>query len=470
MSFADFGLAPPILRAVAHEGYEVPTPIQLQAIPHVVAGRDLLGCAQTGTGKTAAFALPILQRLIDLAAGHGGRGRTPKSLILSPTRELAAQIGDSFQAYGRHTGLKHCVVYGGVSQVNQVKQLRAGIDILIATPGRLLDLMNQGFIELGAVEIFVLDEADRMLDMGFLPDLKRIIAKVPKQRQTLFFSATMPSAIQHLADAILRDPAEVRIVPERATADLIEQSVCFISKENKTRLLTEYLQTPAVTRAIVFTRTKHGADRVTKQLNRAGINAAAIHGDKTQSARQKALAGFKSDRNGRQVLVATDVAARGIDVDAVSHVLNYDLPHEPEVYVHRIGRTGRAGAAGIAVSFCDRDERQHLQAIERLLRKKIPVENTLAKTMEKSDEGETRVPPSSEAMQSRQPAPRPQSHGGQTRRAKFGKSRPSPAPAATDSGNSTANTANQSRGEFVGNLPPKRRKRRPPTKSFAGRR
>ena len=304
----------------------------------------------------------------------GGRGRKIRALILSPTRELAAQIGESFRAYGRHAGLRHTVVYGGVSQHPQTRDLQHGVDILVATPGRLLDLMNQGFVDLSSVEIFVLDEADRMLDMGFLPDLKRVIAKIPKQRQTLFFSATMPAAIKGLADSILRNPVQVRIVPEKGTVEQIEQTVCFVTRPEKQKLLASILTTRAVTRAIVFTRTKRGADRVTQQLNKAGIPAAAIHGDKTQAARQRALAGFKANRGGVQVLVATDVAARGIDVDGISHVLNFDLPHEPETYVHRIGRTGRAGAAGIAVSFCDQEERQHLQAIERLLRRKLTVE------------------------------------------------------------------------------------------------
>jgi ATP-dependent RNA helicase RhlE len=375
MSFAEFGLAQPILRAVAAEGYTIPTPIQSQTIPLAVAGRDLLGCAQTGTGKTAAFALPILQRLLGGEPSRTGRGRPIRALILSPTRELAAQIGDSFRAYGRHAGLRHTVVFGGVNQGPQVRDLQHGVDILVATPGRLLDLMNQRFIDLSAVQILVLDEADRMLDMGFLPDLRRIIAKVPRARQTLLFSATMPPEIAQLAGSILRDPVEVRVAPDRATTEQIEHAVCFVTREQKPQLLANFLNGPSVTRALVFTRTKRGADRVTRQLNRAGISAAAIHGDKTQSARQRALEGFKSNRNGRQVLVATDVAARGIDVDGVSHVLNYDLPLEPEIYVHRIGRTGRAGAAGIAVSFCDRDERQHLLAIERLLRRKLPVDS-----------------------------------------------------------------------------------------------
>jgi ATP-dependent RNA helicase RhlE len=372
MSFHELGLSEPILRAVSAEGYTTPTPIQSQSIPHVIAGRDLLGCAQTGTGKTAAFALPILHRLTAAGNPSKGRGRRIRTLILSPTRELAAQIAGSMSVYGRHTALRHTVVYGGVSQQPQTRALQHGVDVLIATPGRLVDLMNQGFVDLGSVEIFVLDEADRMLDMGFLPDLKRVIAKVPKNRQTLFFSATMPDEIRQLANQILRDPVEVRITPVKATTELIEQSVCFVPKQQKAKLLTEMLSGQAVSRAIVFTRTKHGADKVVRQLNHSGIRAEAIHGNKSQNARQKALASFKSNRP--PILVATDVASRGIDVDAISHVFNYDLPIEPETYVHRIGRTGRAGATGIAISFCDHDERKQLKAIERLLRRSLNVD------------------------------------------------------------------------------------------------
>ncbi len=368
MAFSELGLAQPILRAVAGEGYTIPTPIQLQSIPPVLAGRDFLGCAQTGTGKTAAFALPILHRLS--AAKRDGRRRI-RVLVLSPTRELAAQIGESFRVYGRHTGLRHTVVFGGVGQQPQVRALQSGVEILVATPGRLCDLMNQGFIDLGSIEVFVLDEADRMLDMGFLPDLRRVIAKLPAARQTLFFSATMPDEIERLANAILRDPVRVRIAPVKATAELISQSVYLVPKDEKPQLLQHYLKTESIIRAIVFTRTKHGADRVTQRLNRAGIQAEAMHGDKSQAARQRTLANFKSSRT--PVLVATDVAARGIDVDNVSHVLNYDLPQEPETYLHRIGRTGRAGANGIAVSFCDYDERSQLRAIERLIRKQLEI-------------------------------------------------------------------------------------------------
>jgi len=375
MTFEKLGLAEPILRAVVFQGYATPTPIQSQAIPRVMAGRDLLGCAQTGTGKTAAFALPILHRLTHAGQPPRGRARRPGVLILAPTRELAAQIGESFHTYGRYAGVRHTVVYGGVGQNPQTRALQQGVDILIATPGRLIDLMGQGFVDLGGVEIFVLDEADRMLDMGFIPDVRRVIAKLPSRRQTLLFCATMPEPIERLAAAILRDPQRIRIAPVKATTDLIEESVFFVSRQQKPRLLASFLGMRAVTRALVFTRTKHGADRVARHLNQAGIRAGAIHGNKSQGARQRTLEDFKASRT--PVLVATDIAARGIDVEGISHVLNYDLPHEPETYVHRIGRTGRAGVSGIAVSFCDNEERKHLAAIERLIRRVLPVEKDL---------------------------------------------------------------------------------------------
>ena len=379
MKFDNLGLVEPILRAVEAEGYQTATPIQVQAIPPIVEGRDLIGCAQTGTGKTAAFALPTLERLL---AG-GGPPRDPdgrrrgrnlrkiRSLVLSPTRELAAQIGASFAAYGRFTGLRHTVVYGGVSQGNQVRALRAGVDILVATPGRLLDLMQQGHIDLAAVEILTLDEADRMLDMGFIHDLRRIVAKVPRRRQTLMFSATMPDEIRRLAAEWLREPAHVKVAPTAAPVE-IEQSVYFVEPRQKPRLLAHLLQTAPTTRTLVFARTKHGADKIVRHLVRDGIRAVAIHGNKSQSVRQRVLEQFKSHRP--PVLVATDVAARGLDIDSVSHVINYDLPEVPEMYVHRIGRTGRAGAAGIALSFCGREERPHLRLIERLTRRTLAVE------------------------------------------------------------------------------------------------
>jgi len=368
MTFNDFGLIQPLLHAVRSEGYVVPTPIQEQAIPYVLEGRDLLGCAQTGSGKTAAFALPILQRLY--AAGPNGHPhRRIRALIITPTRELAAQIGESFGAYGRHTGLRYTVIFGGVGQRPQEEALKRGVDILVATPGRLLDLMNQRLVSLRNVEIFVLDEADRMLDMGFIQDIRRVIAQLPTERQTLFFSATMPSSIQHLADSILRDPVEVRLTPEAPTVDSVQQTVYFVERQDKQALLHHLLADAAIRRALVFTRTKRGADRVAMRLKSAGINAAAIHSNKSQNERTRTLDNFKAGRT--RVLVASDIASRGLDVDDISHVINFDMPNEPEIYVHRIGRTARMGAAGIAVSFCGGDERTCLDDIERLIRKRV---------------------------------------------------------------------------------------------------
>jgi ATP-dependent RNA helicase RhlE len=369
VSFSDLDLIEPIQRAVRAEKYTTPTPVQAQAIPHLLRGCDLLGCAQTGTGKTAAFALPILQRLTNDARPL--RPRSPRTLILTPTRELAAQIRDSFAVYGRHLRLSHTVIFGGVGQNPQVKALSRGVDILVATPGRLLDLMSQGHLRLSSVEIFVLDEADRMLDMGFLPDTRKAIAALPKQRQSLFFSATMPPAIIGLARSLLTDPVRVSVAPRRPTAENIEEKVMFVQKADKLARLKELLRDAASGRALVFTRTKHGANRVVQRLERSKIVAAAIHGNKSQSARTQALERFRS--GSIRVLVATDIAARGIDVDDITHVINYDLPNEPEVYVHRIGRTARAGASGRAISLCDRDEREYLRNIERLIRRPVPV-------------------------------------------------------------------------------------------------
>src|SRR4051794_4611366 len=369
-SFNDLRLSEPILRAVTGEGYMVPSPIQAQAIPHVLAGRDLLGVAQTGTGKTAAFALPILDRLTAKQSTNG-HGRRVRCLVLSPTRELASQIGDSFRAYGRNTAVRHSVVFGGVGQGAQVQALRHGVDVLVATPGRLLDLMNQGFVDLRGIEVFVLDEADRMLDMGFINDIRKVVAKLPRERQTLMFSATMPPDIRDLANTILRNPVSVQVTPVAKTADRIEQSVYFVEKKNKPRLLAHLLNNTAISRCLVFTRTKHGADRVAKHLQKAGIPADAIHGNKSQNQRERALANFKSGKTA--VLIASDIASRGIDIDDISHVVNYDLSNEPEVYVHRIGRTARAGASGVAISFCDNDERPYLTAIEKLTRQKLVV-------------------------------------------------------------------------------------------------
>ena len=370
MTFKDLHLIDPLLRAVRGEGYETPSPIQQQAIPLLLAGRDILGCAQTGTGKTAAFALPILQTLYQ-QRGDGAQRRILRALILTPTRELALQITESFQAYGRYTGLESTCVFGGVSQVPQVEALQAGVDILVATPGRLNDLIRQGLCDLSTISIFTLDEADRMLDMGFIHDVKKVIAKLPTQRQTLLFSATMPKEIEALAATILKNPAKVAVTPVASTVDTIEQYVYFVDKHNKIDLLIGLLEDPEVVSALTFSRTKHGADRICKMLCRAGIDARAIHGDKSQGARQRALQDFKSGRV--RVLVATDIAARGIDIDQLSHVINYDLPNEPETYVHRIGRTGRAGLSGIALSLCDFDEMAYLKDIEKLIRQEIEV-------------------------------------------------------------------------------------------------
>jgi ATP-dependent RNA helicase RhlE len=361
-------LSQKLLDAVHQEGYETATPIQSQAIPPILEGRDLLGCAQTGTGKTAAFALPTLQRLSH--ASVPPRGRHIRCLVLAPTRELANQIGESFRAYGRFTHLRQTVIYGGVGQSPQVKALHHGVDIAIATPGRLLDLMNQGYVDLRHVEILILDEADQMFDMGFIHDLKRIVAKVPRNRQTLLFSATMPPPIRELAQQWLKNPVSVQVAPEGTTVELVQQSVYFVDRQQKPAMLTRYLLDQAGKRTLVFSKTKHGADKLVKILNREGIRAEAIHGNKSQAQRQRALAEFKSSHP--PILVATDIAARGLDIDGVSHVVNYDLPMTPEIYVHRIGRTARAGAEGIAVTFCDREERSMLREIERLTRQRIP--------------------------------------------------------------------------------------------------
>jgi ATP-dependent RNA helicase RhlE len=368
-SFTDFGLREPILKALATEGYEKPTPIQAQAIPYVITGRDLCGIAQTGTGKTAAFALPILHRLAENPRALVRKGC--RVLVLSPTRELASQIADSFRTYGRNLRLSTTVVFGGVTIGKQERELASGVDILVATPGRLLDLVERRSLSLKDVEILVLDEADQMLDLGFIHALKRIVTLLPKDRQTLFFSATMPKTIADLADTFLRDPAKVAVAPVATTAERVEQSVMFVPTNRKPALIEAVLRDPTIDRVLVFTRTKHGADKVVRGLEKAGIAGAAIHGNKSQPQRERALAAF---RNGTcRVLVATDIAARGIDVEGVSHVINYDLPNVPESYVHRIGRTARAGAAGIALSFCNDEERAYLKDIEKLTRLKVPV-------------------------------------------------------------------------------------------------
>ena len=370
MAFKKLELIEPILKALEDQGYTTPTPIQQQAIPLVLEKRDLLGCAQTGTGKTAAFAIPILQILYQEKEQERGRKQI-KALILTPTRELAIQIDESFAAYGKYTGLTHAVIFGGVSQMHQTNQLRNGVDILVATPGRLLDLMSQGFIGLQNLKIFVLDEADRMLDMGIIHDVKRVIIKLPVKRQTLFFSATMPPEIQTLANVLLTQPAKVEVTPVSSTVDAIDQSLFFVDKNNKPGLLLYLLKNEKIITALVFTRTKHGADKVVKILHKENITAAAIHGNKSQNARQHALSSFKSGK--LRVLVATDIAARGIDIDELTHVINFEMPNVPETYVHRIGRTGRAGNTGIAFSFCDAEEKTELRDIQKLIGKSIPV-------------------------------------------------------------------------------------------------
>ncbi|MEI6971243.1 MAG: DEAD/DEAH box helicase [bacterium] len=368
-----FGLLDPALqRAVADEGYTTPTPIQEKSIPRLLEGRDILGCAQTGTGKTAAFTLPILQHLVKNPRPQPGL--RPRVLILAPTRELAAQIGDSLRAYGRHMRAIHTVIFGGVGQGPQVNSLRRGVDIIVATPGRLLDLMNQRHANISAVEIFVLDEADRMLDMGFIPDVRRIISALPPRRQTLFFSATLGHEVLSLARGMVHDPVHVTISPEQPAVERIAQKIMFVDRGNKNNLLALLLKDPAMSRVLVFTQMKHEANRVVGHLEDADIPASAIHGNKSQAARTRALEDFKRGR--LRVLVATDIAARGIDVDGISHVFNYDLPIEPETYVHRIGRTARAGASGDSVSFCSAPERDYLREIERLIRRAIPVDTT----------------------------------------------------------------------------------------------
>ena len=369
MSFDQLGIIAPILKALQKEQYTTPTPIQEKAIPQALQGKDVLGLAQTGTGKTAAFAIPILQQL---AAERAGKGyRYTRALILTPTRELAIQISESFATYGRFLDLKHEVIFGGVSQTQQTISLRDGVDILIATPGRLLDLMNQGYVHLDYLEFFVLDEADRMLDMGFIHDVRKVVKHLPKEKQTMLFSATMPKEISQLASSLMQAPVRVEVTPVSSTAEKIDQSVYFVPKTQKNTLLLHLLEEQKIQRTLLFTRTKHGADKIAKHLKKANVKADAIHGDKSQSARQNALTNFKSGK--LKVLVATDIAARGIDVDSLEHVINYDLPDVAETYVHRIGRTGRAGAAGTAISFCDgKEEMKNLKSINKLIGLKIP--------------------------------------------------------------------------------------------------
>ena len=390
MNFSELKLTRPLLKAVEEQGYKTPSPIQAKAIPPVLAGYDLLGCAQTGTGKTAAFALPILQRLAASHPSHKG----VRALILTPTRELALQIDECFANYGRYLNVSHCVVFGGVGQQPQVDALRRGADVLTACPGRLNDLIGQGHVDLSRLEIFVLDEADRMLDMGFVNDVKKVIRHLPAQRQNLLFSATMPKEIEQLANSILKKPVTVKVDPVSSTVERIEQGLYFVNKPDKKRLLAKLLADPAVTSALVFSRTKHGANAIATFLNKQGIGAAAIHGNKSQSARVAALDSFKAGKI--RALVATDIAARGIDINELSHVFNFDLPEVPETYVHRIGRTGRAGAEGVAISFCSPEEKEYLAGIEKLNRKKIPV-------LELPELGER-----AEAAAPARPAPRPE--------------------------------------------------------------
>lgn len=371
MLFTDLNLIEPILKALTKEGYSTPTPIQAQAIPHILAGKDVLGCAQTGTGKTAAFAIPTLQ-ILSSEKELAHTSKEIKALILTPTRELAIQIEESFRNYGSSLKLKKAVIFGWVSQHSQVRKLEAGVDILIATPGRLLDLMNQWYVNLKHIEIFILDEADRMLNMGFINDVKKVLAKLPPKKQTLFFSATMPKEIASLADSILKNPVKIEVAPVSSTADTVKQKIFFSTKTDKKNLLIHLLQNPEILNVLVFTRTKHGADRVVKDLEKARIPAEAIHGNKSQNARQRALNNFKSKST--RVLVATDIAARGIDVDDLSYVINYELPNEPETYVHRIGRTGRAGNNGTAYSFCDSEEFEYLKDIQKLIGKTLEIE------------------------------------------------------------------------------------------------
>ncbi|MGP0566667.1 MULTISPECIES: DEAD/DEAH box helicase [unclassified Nitrospina] len=368
--FASLNLIHPILRSLEEEQYQTPTPIQAESIPHLLQGRDLLGCAQTGTGKTAAFALPLLQRLAESNTVPGPKGA--RALILAPTRELAVQIEESFRVYGRHLKLSRALVYGGVKTFHQIRALKRGVDVLVATPGRLLDLMEQRALRLDKVEIFVLDEADRMLDMGFLPDVRRIHAALPKNRQTMLFSATLPQEVRRLISTFLHDPVHVSVSPPSTTGKNIAQKILFVDKENKKALLESLLGDAQIERVLVFTRTKHGANQVAKRLNQTRIRAEAIHGNKSQPARLQALEKFRSGKT--RVLVATDIVARGLDVDGITHVINYELPKEAESYVHRIGRTARAGATGIALSFCDAGERPYLSRIEREIKSTVDVD------------------------------------------------------------------------------------------------
>ena len=441
MHFDDLNLIPDLLSAVRDMGYDEPTPIQRETIPAVLSGRDVLGCAQTGTGKTAAFALPILQRLHLERKQHAGR-RTIRALILTPTRELALQIFENFESYGKNLPLRSCVIFGGMGQQPQVEALARGVDILVATPGRLNDLIGQGHITLDHIEIFVLDEADRMLDMGFIHDVRKVIALLPRKRQTLLFSATMPAEVEKLALSILTDPASVKVDPVSSTVDRIEQRLYLVDKANKKLLLAKLLREPEVESALVFTRTKHGADRVVRELSRAGIPPRAIHGDKSQNARQQALSDFKSGKS--RVLVATDIAARGIDIAGLSHVFNYDLPNEPEAYVHRIGRTGRAGLDGKAVSFCCIDEMKELQQIEKLLGRKLERAESEWPMQVFTETVKQPRPPRPSRQERQNPAPRPPA-----------KPQEAAPPAARTQARKASRAAEEPVGEALRQKPPK---------------
>jgi ATP-dependent RNA helicase RhlE len=403
MSFKNLGLSGKLLKAVDAQGYTTPTEIQEQAIPAILEGKDLMGCAQTGTGKTAAFAMPTLDRLSKNETKVTGRGRKIRALVLAPTRELAVQIGDSFRVYGRYTKLRRTIIFGGVSQNHQVRDLNNGVDIVVATPGRLIDLINQKHVDLSHVETLILDEADRMLDMGFIHDLRKIIACVPTSRQTLLFSATIEREVRHLASQWLSHPVDLQLTPDTMTVDKIKQSVYFVEQRQKMRLLADWMREASWKRMLVFTRTKHGADKVAKRLQQAGYDADALHSNKSQNQRQRILERFKSPKS--LVLVATDIAARGLDINEVSHVVNFDIPIEAENYVHRIGRTGRAGADGIAISFCNNDERSRLRAIERMIQQSVAVEEGrpalfLAQPKSIEDESESNRPPRRNRRQS----------------------------------------------------------------------
>jgi ATP-dependent RNA helicase RhlE len=448
-TFKELGLCEELLKAVADQGYENPTPIQTLSIPPLLDGRDVLGCAQTGTGKTAAFALPVLQHLNEYEAETG---LPIRALILSPTRELAAQIGDCFEQYSKYTDLSHCVIFGGVNEKPQIRALKEGFDTLIATPGRLLDLLGRGYIDLSEVEFFVLDEADRMLDMGFIHDIRRVLKELPTDRMNLLFSATMPPNIVELG-SFLDDPVRVDVAPEQATVEKIEQRLMYVERADKRKLLVDIIEDLNIDRALVFTRTKHGANRLVKQMSKAGITAAPIHGNKSQNARRRALDGFKD--GSIPFLVATDIASRGIDVDGIGFVFNFDLPNEPEVYVHRIGRTGRAGRSGLAISFCDSTERGYLRDIERLIKMKIPVDDDHDYPASEATPTEPSPRRGGRGGRSNDRGSRGQGTGNQGRRR-----RRRPAPGDAIEGREKSGQSKPQPGAAEGSEAPKRRRRR----------